>query len=516
MSHLILTRGNLPLAEQPADALAVKDGRIHAVGSTAEIESLAGPATRRVDLGGRTLIPGFNDAHVHIWKVGHLLTSMLDLRGCDSIESLQQAVGRHPGQGWIVGRGYNEAAFREGRPPTRCDLDAASAERPVLLTRTCGHIAVANTRALQLARVTAETEPPPGGAILRDEQGQPTGVLQETAMGMVAERIPAPTAAEYQAMIEAGARHQIALGITSATEAGASPELLEVYRAMDARGELPYRVNVMAMRLPLGSAEVYPLPERHLSDRLRIDSIKLFADGGLSGATAALRSSYRHRCDHGLLRLDADAIDSLARPAHAAGLRIGVHAIGDAAIEAVLDAFERLQPPRAGHRIEHFGLPDARQLQRAANLGLIAVPQSIFLRELGENFRRYLGDELLERCYPLRSMQQAGLWVALSSDAPVVKDDNPLVGIQAAVTRQDASGCAIASDQALTPREALLAYTRNGAFASGDLDNRGTLKVGSWADLAVLSQDPTRVDPEGISNIRVEMTIVEGRVVYEP
>jgi predicted amidohydrolase YtcJ len=497
-----------------AQALAVADGRILGVGTGEEMRALL-PKARIIDLGGRCLVPGFNDAHAHIWKIGHLLTSMVDLRQARSIRQmgdlLQVAADR--GGHWIVGRGYNEAQLAEGRMPTRHDLDQFVKDRPVYLTRTCGHIGLANSRALELAGVGVDTPAPAGGAIDRDERGQPTGTLKETAMGLVSRIVPEPSAQEYARMIQATGQHHLKLGITSATDAGVTPEILEVYRHLDKNGELLTRINVMALRRPLGGTQTYPLPERFESDMLRVDSIKLLADGGLSGATAALRRPYRHCDDTGLLRLDADELHELVKDAHAADLRIGIHAIGDAAIDVVLDVYERLPRKNLAHRIEHFGLPDPHQLERSARLGLIAVPQAIFLTELGVNFRRYLPDAMIPQAYPLRSVLAAGIPMALSSDAPVVCDDNPLSGIQAALTRCDATGVAICPDESISVHEALLAYTLGGAVASGDAGNRGSLTPGKWADLAVLSGDPTQV--EDLSTVRVDMTWLGGQLVYE-
>jgi predicted amidohydrolase YtcJ len=512
-----------------ADSLAVSGGRIVAVGSWEEIAAVASPGARRIDLGGRTVVPGFNDAHVHVWKMGHLLTSMLDLRGVRSIPALQRAV-REAGDpsnagAWVVGRGYNEAELAESRSPTRWDLDEAAPDRPVYLTRTCGHIAVANSKAMALAGIGPDTQAPQGGVIVRDSKGEATGVFHETAMSLVSRCLPEPTAADYEAMILAAARHQLALGITSATDAGVPPSILSVYRAMEARSALPYRLNVMALRRPVGGPETLPLPERSRSDFLRVDTIKILADGGLSGATAALRAPYRHCEDCGVLRLDAAELYDLTADAHRAGLRVATHAIGDAAIDTVLDAYERLaelgacpwEPGGAGprHRIEHFGLPHPPQLARAARLGVVVVPQAVFIRSLGVNFRRYLPDDLLGRAYPLREMLDAGLVMALSSDAPVVADDDPLLGIQAAVLRRDDEGELIAADQAISAAEALSAYTLGGALASGDAHDRGSVSVGKWADLTVLSDNPLDVAPEALTDIQVDMTWVGGALAFE-
>jgi predicted amidohydrolase YtcJ len=269
----------------------------------------------------------------------------------------------------------------------------------------------------------------------------------------------------------------------------------------------------MALRIVDGAGAV-PLPVRRVTPRLRIDTVKFFADGGLSGATAALGVRYRHADTRGVLRMQDDEFLGLAREAHDAGWRIATHAIGDVAIDQVLRIYEALGGGPWRHRIEHFGLPSDDQLARAARRGIIAVPQTIFVQALGRNFRQYLPDSLLARAYPVRAMLDAGITVALSSDAPVVEDDSPLSGIQAALTRRDAEGHVIAPEQAITLDEALDAYTRGGAIASGDDAARGRLAAGQLADLTVLSADIRRVDPWEIGSLAVTETWIDGRQAY--
>jgi len=251
-----------------------------------------------------------------------------------------------------------------------------------------------------------------------------------------------------------------------------------------------------------------PLPDQFVSDRLRVDTVKFLADGGLSGATAALSVNYRHAPQQGVLRFQSSELRQLCRETHDAGWRIATHAIGDVAIDQVLGIYGSLGPHPRGlaHRIEHFGLPSREQLAQAATLRVIAAPQTIFIRSLGRNFRRYLPDSFLPRTYPIRAMLDAGVRVALSSD---------LVGMLAAIMRRDDEGRAIAPEQAITIDEALRAYTMGGAVATGDDSNRGSIEPGKWADLAVLSLNPKSVEPEALPEIRVNMTLLAGCVVYE-
>lgn len=502
-------------------AVLFQDGRIARVGATKDLLAESRPNTEVIDIGGRTVIPAFTDAHAHIWKIGHLLTTMLDLRRIDSLEALvalaREREGRLPAGQWLLGRGFNEIAMREKRKPTRHDLDLVAKDRPVVFTRTCGHIYSVNSAALKLAGIDSATPAPVGGVIEHDENGEPNGILHETALGLMNRVMPPPADSDYEAMISAGLRHQLSLGITASSDCGVSPELLDVYLKMDERGVLPARVSAMPLRRVDGRNEPVPLPRRYVSQMLRVDTVKFLADGGLSGATAALSVPYRHAATKGTLRFEPKDFGALCQESHAAGWNIATHAIGDVAIDLVLSVYESLgaNPDKLLHRIEHFGLPDANQLKRAAQLGVISVPQTIFIRELGCNFLEMIPESLLQRTYPVRAMLDAGLVVALSSDAPVVEDDNPLAGMHAAVTRQIRSGPALLPEQGITQYEALRGYTIDGAFAGGWSDVRGSIGPGKWADLAVLSADPLRCKPDDLLGITVDVTFLAGNKVYE-
>lgn len=510
-------------ATQPtAEAVLVSDnGRIAFVGWVQDANPPAN--TKQIDLGGRTLLPGFNDAHVHIWKLGLLLTVQVDVRLANpqNIPQLVDAIRAHAESqpdGWILGRGYDEASMDEGRHPTKDDLNAVSETRPLALTRICGHIMALNSRALELAGIDADTPNPPGGVIERDDSGAPTGILKESAMALVNRAIPPVTHAQMADAIAACHQHQLTLGITSATDPLLTPFHLEVYRQMEADGRLAVRTNGLPVRRVDGGTETMPLPEKYVSDTLRIDSVKFFADGGLSGATAALAVNYKVTGDNGVLRYETDDLMQLMWEAHDAGYRIGTHAIGDRALDQVIGCYEALyarKPSSVRHRIEHFGLPNTSHVKRAAALDVIAVPQTVFLPALGRNFRRYLPDAYIPRCYPQRSLWNAGMTVALSSDAPVVPDDNPMLGMRAAIDRRDHAGNPIALHEALTVREALWAYTMGGAVASGDDANRGSLTVGKHADMVILDRDPLQTPTPELTSIQVQQTMVGGEVVYE-
>jgi predicted amidohydrolase YtcJ len=515
-----------------AEAVLVDDGKIKAVGSLAEVEAAAKRGTTRIDLAGRALIPGFNDAHVHVWKLGLLLTTQVDARRTLApdipaiIKRFKIRAATLPVGTWITGRGYNEAELPEKRHLSRADLDLASPDHPIALTRTCGHMIVANSLALQLAHITSETLDPPGGVIVRDERGEPTGLLQETAMGLISRALPEISDEELASGIRAAMQHQLSLGITSATDPLLTPFHLRIYHQLEANEELTVRINGLPIRRPDGGTETLSLPEKYVSDTLRIDCVKFFADGGLSGATAAISQPYKITGERGVLRFESDELSELMWEAHSNGFRIATHAIGDVALEQVIRIYRWLYTRGSRsdvasgrvtlrHRIEHLGLPDASHLERCKAMNVIAVPQASFLPALGAAFRRYLPDEFIPRCYPIRAMWDAGLTVALSSDAPVIPDDNPLLGMKAAQDRKDHAGEPIAPEQAITAEQALYGYTMAGAIASGDQQNRGSITPGKWADLVVLSGDPLRTPPDELLNLKVEQTYVGGKLAYE-
>jgi predicted amidohydrolase YtcJ len=520
---LLLVNGNILTMDRRrrATAVAFHEGRIARVGDAPTLRREAPLGAKIVDLGGRTVVPAFTDAHAHVWKIGYLLTTMLDLRGTPGLAALEESVkARHrqlPEGQWLLGRGFNEAAMPEKRKPTRDDLDRAAPNRPVVLTRTCGHIYAANSLALKLAGIDASTPAPTGGVIERDERGEPNGLLHETAMGLINRVLPPASACEYEKMIQAALRHQLSLGIAASSDCGVTPELLDVYLDLDKRDALAARMLVMPLRRVDGIKDPVPLPEQHVSDMLRVDTVKFLADGGLSGATAALSVPYRHADTKGTLRFEKEDLLQLCQESQDRGWRIATHAIGDVAIDLVLSVYETLGPHPRGlaHRIEHFGLPDAAQLRRASRLRVIAVPQSIFVHALGANFLEMVPEALLPRTYPIRGMLDAGLIVALSSDAPVVADDNPLVGMYAAITRRTKEGREFIPEQRITAAEALYGYTMGGALASGEASMRGSITPGKWADVAVLSGDPLAAEPEALPEIRVDMTFLAGNKVYE-
>lgn len=505
-------------AQPQATAMVVRDGVIEAIGSEDGLHSHK--IDKRVDLNGKWVLPGFNDAHIHVWKVGQLDSFIIDLRGVESITKLQQKVkavaDSLPKGTWIVGRGFNEAVLAERRMPTKEDLDLISAEHPIYLIRTCAHIAATNSLAIQKAKVNKQTIAPHGGVIGKTDAGELTGIFYETAIGLVANHIPPPTKEEYQRMILLGAQKLLRVGVTSATDPAVHPELLEAYVDLHKKGELPIRMNLMPILLPDGGSKPYPIPEKFESDWLTINTVKFFSDGGLSGKTAALKRNYKNSQDHGVLRLQRDHFLALASEAQGKGFRIGTHSIGDKALDLVIDVYKALHQKfgNTRNRIEHFGLPSDQNIQDVATFGLVPVPQTIFIDELGENFIQALDEDYLKRCYPIKSLLDKNIPVALSTDAPVVKNVNPWSGIKAAVTRATAKGNIISPNEAITLGEAIHAYSSGGAYAEAKEKFKGTLEPGKAADFIIVDKNPFHVSIDEIESISVLSTYINGVKAY--
>jgi predicted amidohydrolase YtcJ len=504
----------------PATAVAISGNRILAVGGDSEVRALAGPRCESIDLRGRVLVPGLIDAHCHFQGWG-LAKAQIDLKapGIRSLGDVARAVreraaGLPPGS-WVRGRGYDQGKLREGRHPDRDLLDAAAPEHPVVLTRTCGHIAAVNSRALAAMGVDERTPDPPGGRFgRRPGDGRLDGILYETAQRALQAALPPPTEEERLEAIVAASRDYLSFGVTSVHDAGgAEPALMQRARA---QGRLLTRVYLMQVAEEGDTARDDALAEIGLvtgfgDDWLRIGPFKLFADGSSSGPTAATREPYAvDPGSRGILRITQEEADRRYAAAHARGMQVTAHAQGDHAIDIILTAIERAMAahprPDPRHRIEHAGIAQPDLVARMAAAGVIPVAQPVFVYEFGEGYVRDYGPRRGHRFMPCRAFLEAGVPVALSSDAPVTTAD-ALFGLEIAVTRRSQGGPAIGADQALTWQQALVGYTWNAARAAFEEDRKGAIAPGYLADLAVLSGEPPR--------FRADLTVVDGRVAYE-
>jgi len=508
-----------------AQAMAVRCGRVMAVGDNAEIEALAGWDTEKVDLHGRTALPGFIDSHLHlVW----LALSLQQVR-LDDVATLQQAVGAvaerartaKPGE-WIRGRGWNRNLWPGARFPHKRDLDSVVPNNPVFLPAKDGHSAWVNSLALQLAGITAQTPDPPGGQLERDPQtGELTGVLKEgPAMALVARAAGEPCLDDKAQGIRAAVarlHRQGVVGVHSSEEETDLAALQAVWR----RGELNLRVSVLITERWLEHARKMGL-RAGLGDPegLRVFAIKVFADGALGSRTADMLEPYDDEPgNRGIAVTDSARLEQLVADCVAGGWNMAIHAIGDRANRRVLDALELQRDAWVARglrmRIEHAQLLAPEDLLRVGRLGVIASMQPIHCtsdRDMAERHWR-------NRCggaYAWRSMLDGGAVLAFGSDAPVEEPD-VLRGIHAAVTRQREDGTPAGGwhpEQALTVHEAVHAYTVGAAYASGDERSRGSLTPGKLADMVVLSQDIMRLPPQELLKTHVEQTVLGGRVVH--
>lgn len=522
-----------------ARALGVFAGRV--AGVDEEVEDL--PADLVVDLAGAPAVPGFNDAHHHLSLRGARLRA-LDLRAAavPTLEGLYAAVAAHaarlPEGAWVRGSGYDQNKI--GGHPTARALDRVCGGRPVWLEHVSGHMGVGSTEAFARAGYPGGEGVPDtvGGHVVRDADGRARGLLQETAQALVKRVLRPVPVDEIVECLAAGSAAALADGITSATEPGIGsvdhvgngPVDLHAFLRAREEGRLGVRMTVMPYLTVLRDLGVFQGEERWFGldlglrtgagdDRLRVGPAKVLSDGSLIGRSAHVCRDYHDEPgNRGLLQFDAEELVRMVGEAHRCGWRVAAHAIGDAAVDVVLDGFERAQRevPRPGvrHRIEHFAVTGPEQVRRAAGLGVVAVPQGRFVGEIGDGMLAALGPERARGCYRMRSLLEAGMVLPGSSDAPVA-DASPLRGMHDMVNRLTDGGVPLAPQEALTPEQALRAYTLGSAYAGCEEDRKGALRRGMLADFVVLSDDVLSVDPGRIGGVEAGATVVGGRVAHD-
>jgi hypothetical protein len=517
-----------------AGAVSVTGGRVTGVHSGA-----AGVTARTVlDLRGATLLPGFHDAHNHMIGFGLALTEV-DLR-VTSLDELYKRVAERAATtaagGWVVGSGYDQT--KTGGHPARDVLDQVAPGRRVWLHHASRHMCVVSSPVLADLGIDAVAPEVAGGRVGVDASGRPNGLMEERAQELVDSLTrPFPLEALAQAIGRAGARY-VSEGITSCTEAGIaggwighSPVELAAYQLARDTGRLHVRTELMVASDVLHPVTAHPDDGVELGidlgirtgfgdDWLRIGAVKVFTDGSLVGRTAAMSEDFAGQPgNHGYLQEPAADLERVIVAAHRAGWQVAAHAIGDAAIDVALDAFERAaseypRPDRTRHRIEHFAAARPDQVARAARLGVIAVPQGRFATELGDGMTAAVGPERAPWLYRQRSLLDAGMVLPGSSDRPVA-EGAPLLGIHDMVNRRASSGAAFNQAEAVTVEEALRAYTWGSAYASRAEASKGSVEAGKLADFAVLSEDPTSVSPGRIASLEVLATIIGGEVRYD-
>ena len=530
-ADLVLTHARVwtgEAAQPEAEALAVLGERIVAVGTAAEIEPWRGPRTRVIDAGGRRVLPGFNDSHLHFFD-GSARLAQVQLKDAGTPEELARRIATQaktlsPGE-WVLGGNWDDQAFAHPRLPVRQDLDALTGDTPVFVERYDGHMGLANGVALRLAGIGRQTKDPAGGTIVRDADGEPTGIVKDAAMGLVYRVVPPPTREARLRTTRAGLRQAASLGLTSVQDMNPGYEQVAAWAELLERGELTLRVHAAPLETQWEDQARLGLRHAFGSSWLRLGALKGFADGSLGSTTAFFFEPYTDDpTTSGLLSDEMQPLegmrDRLVR-ADAAGLQLCIHAIGDRAISTVLDLFEdvlRANGPRDRRwRIEHAQHMAAKDFARFARLGVIASVQPYHAIDDGRWAERRIGALRARTTYAFRSFLDAGVRLALGTDwyvAPL----GPMETLYAAVTRATLDGRHPGGwfpEQKLTLEEALRAYTAGSAYAEFQENDKGTLAPGKLADFVVLSSDPFAVPAEKLRDITVEKTVVGGRVVFE-
>lgn len=510
-------------SQPKVQALLIQNGRIAALGDSTEMLALARPGTPKYDLAGRCVLPGFQDAHVHFTEFGLSLMAVL-LEGARSLEEALEriragAYGLRLGE-WLRGRGWDYNLWPGAQRPTRYDLDRILPDTPACLSSKDGHSLWVNSRALALAGVARNTPDPPGGQILRDEHGEPTGILTENAQALIWRILPQPDAQALEVAARRAMAEAARLGVTSVHNCEGMDRFAALAN-LDREGALTLRVWHMLPREALVAALELGLRTGFGNERLKIGHLKLFADGALGSATAEMLEPYEGRPgDYGVAAMTTEEIYDAVRRAAQGGIASAIHAIGDAANRRVLDVYERIEhelgPTGLRQRIEHAQLVSPSDIPRFARLDVIASMQPIHATQDMDMAERKWGTRA-RWGYAWQSLLRCGARLALGTDCPV-ESLNPLANLYAAVTRRRADGTPPGgwyAEECLTLAEALEAYTCGSAYASYEEDFKGTLAPGKAADLVVLSQDVMLGPPETLLETRVEATMVGGELVYE-
>ena len=502
------------------EAFAVRGDRFVAVGGTEEIRNLVGPGTRVLDAGGMTVTPGFIDAHSHpAWGgIEELVNVNVDLRSVTAIQrALRERARSTPPGEWVIGFKYDDTKLAEGRPLNRRDLDEAVPDHPVQVGHRGGHTAVYNTRAFELAGVTAETPDPDGGHFYR-EGGELTGLVAEQANAAFNRIIPSGTTREQrQRGIELISELMTAAGITSVHDAGVVPVHATAYQDAYAAGTLRFRVYMLARGAMYEGLKEAGLRTGLGDEWLRVGPVKYGADGSASERTMRMSTPFAGRPnDYGILTMTQEEIHEAVEDAHRRGFQVGIHANGDVAIDMVLNAYERVQRlwPRADprHRIEHCSLVNEGLLRRIKAVGAIPTPFYTYIYYHGDKWQHY-GERKMRSMFAHASFLEHGIPVAGASDY-IPGPFEPLMALQSMVTRTDWEGRSWGANQRISVDQALRVATLNGAHASFEEHLKGSITEGKLADFVILGEDPHDVDPGRLKDIEVVRTVVGGRTMH--
>ncbi|MBL7846146.1 MAG: amidohydrolase [Cyclobacteriaceae bacterium] len=523
--ELILHNGSIFTVDSanPRDqAVAIADGRFIAVGTDAEILRLATARTKKVDLGKKTVLPGFIDAHSHPAMSGamHLKQVDCDLRSIAAIQSaIRQRTASTPAGKWVLGFKYDDTKTSDGRPLSMADLDDAAPNHPVLINHRGGHTNYGNSMAFRLAGVTDKTPDPQGGSFSRDASGKLTGIIKESANNLFEPLIPNTlTRDDRREGVKIISQMMAKTGVTSVHDAYGSPEDLQAYQDANDSGDLLLRVYCLIGWMHIDKMLAAGVRTGMGNEWVRVGAMKMTCDGSISERTARLSSPYIGRPnDFGILVNNEEQLYVHARKAHEADWQIGIHANGDVGIDIVLKLYERLQKekPRKDprFRIEHCTVINADLVNRMKNQGVIPTPFSTYVYYHGEKMKEY-GAERLKNMFALRSFLDAGIRATQASDYPPGPFE-PMMALQSSVTRKDIKGTPWGLEQRVTVEEAIRIGTLHGAYASYEEKRKGSIEAGKYADLVVLGRDPFKEDPSTLVTIPIERTMTGGRWVYE-
>ena len=522
---LVLHNGNFWTVDPKnprVQAVAISDGRFLAVGSNAEVLHIASARSRKVDLGGRAVLPGFIDAHAHPASSGrsHLRQVDCDLRSIKAIqEALRERAAKTPPGQWVLGFKYDDTKTSDGRKLVFKDLDEAVPNHPVLITHRGGHESFVNSAALKAANIDDNIANPSGGSYDRDAAGHLTGRIVERAAAPFHELIPSTYSRDdYRQGVKLISKMMTKTGITSVGDALGSPLDLQAYQDARDSEDLGMRVYCFIAWSHIDKMIASGVRTGFGDERVRVGAMKQIADGAISGRTARLSERYiGSRDDYGTFSASEEELYENGRKAYAAGWQLGTHANGDVAIERVLNVYERLnrEIPRKDprFRIEHCTLITESIIKRMQALNVIPAPFSTYVYYHGEKMQ-YYGKERLERMFALRTFLDAGLQPTQASDYPP-GEFPPMMALQSEVTRTDMKGNVWGPSQRISVEEAIRVGTINGAHASFEEKLKGSIEPGKLADLVVLGRDPFREDPSKLVDIPIERTMTGGKWVYE-
>ncbi|MGQ9514158.1 MAG: amidohydrolase [Thermoproteota archaeon] len=524
-NSIVLVNGKIYISFNPSrtvEAIAVLNGRVFYVGSRSvalEISNLLGSEV--IDLQGKTVMPGFVDSHMHLDGLGSLFET-LDLRGCGSIRQLKEKVKDYARENreakYIVGCGWDQELFEEKRLPTRWDIDDVIDDRPVILSRICGHAAVLNSKALDEIEIHLKKRD--SSHLLKDRDGRPTGIVIEELIGLALRKFTASmTPSDFLRQFQKGMRCCISRGITTLDFVSCSLESFKALQFLDKEGKLLTRVRVHLTTQALDALSALGIRGGYGSEMLKIVGVKTFADGSLGARTAWISFPYADSpTEFGVACIREDELTNLMKEAEDLDLQLATHGIGDRAIDLILSVYAKAKSTkRLRHRIEHCSIVRDDQIRRIKELGITVTIQPHFVITDWWVTNR-IGNDRAKLAYPFKMLLGEGILVGVSTDCPV-EPLNPWETIYAAITRGTKEGIALAQktpEQKLTIEETLSLYTLGSAYVMNEENQLGTLEPGKYADFIVLEKDPFSLNPESLRDLEISETYVGGRKIYPP